>query len=219
MPLQFPLSYSEFLGALPISSITLECPEVVEVSQTAGAEALTASIGNRYWMGEVRLGRMQRHEKREAQILIDAVRGAGGSFFVNDVSQEYPQDDPLGAGLSAAAPKIAILPTDKRLIGLWGLPANYVLRRGDYLAFEYRSAPTRYALHRIVEASVTANGSGITSSFEVMPHIEPGAAFDTPVQLVRSACKAIILPDSVQPGRTNRFIHEGMSFSFMQTLR
>ncbi len=86
MPLQFPLSYSEFLGALPISSITLECPEVVEVSQTAGAEALTASIGNRYWMGEIRLGRMQRHEKREAQILIDAVRGAGGSFFVNDVS-------------------------------------------------------------------------------------------------------------------------------------
>ncbi|MBM1833767.1 hypothetical protein JQW92_16995 [Sulfitobacter pseudonitzschiae] len=219
MPLTFPLSYAEFLAVLPISSITMECPEVVEISQTAGAEVLLDEIGNRYWQGVINLGRMQRHEKREAQVLIDAVRSASGSFFASDISQSFPQDDPTGSGISGATPKISSLPADKRLIGLSGLPSGYTLRRGDYLSFTYLSNPTRYALHRIVDATVTANGSGATADFEVMPHIQPGAATNTSVELVRPSCKAIILPDSVQPGRTNRFIHEGMSFGFMQTLR
>lgn len=218
MPLNFPLSYADFLGALPISSITFECPEVVEVSMTAGSEALPSEIGNRYWQGEVRLGKMKRAEKRAAQVLIDQVRGAGGSFFAHDITQPFPQSDPDGTGLPGSGPLIANLPADARLISLKNL-ANYTLMRGDYLAFEYRSNPTRYALHRVVDALVTTGGAGTTGTFEVMPPIQPGAAVDTPVQLARPACKAIIVPGSVQPGKTNRFIHEGMSFGFMQTLR
>lgn len=220
MPLSFPLSYADFLGALPISSMTLECPEVSEASQTAGAETLVDSVGNRYWQGEVKLGRLQRHEKREAQVLLDVAQSVGASFMVNDVTQPFPRDDPTGAGLAGAAPKITSLPTDKRLIGLWDLPAGYVLRRGDFLAFEYRSNPVRFALHRIVDKTVTVSGAaGFTPTFEVLPHIEPGAALDAPVALIRPACKAIIIPGSVNPGSTTNFITEGMSFRFMQTLR
>lgn len=218
MPLSFPLSYAEFMGVLPISGVVMDCPEVVEMSQTAGGEVLADEIGNRYWQGEVKLGRMMRYEKREAQVLFDEVRGAGGSFFVNDVAQEYPQDDPDGAGLAGLTPQIASLPSDARLISLKGLP-NYTLRRGDHLAFEYRSAPIRYALHRVVDSVVSTQGSGVTPVFQVQPHIQPGATVDTAVQLIRPACKAIILPDGVQRGSTTRFIHEGMSFRFMQTLR
>ena len=219
MPVTYPLSYADFLGALPIQSITMECPEVVEASQTAGAEVLTSAIGNRYWQGEVTLGRMQRHEKRDAQVLIDVARNAGASFFMTDVTQPYPLTDEGGVAVAGSAPKIVSLPSDARQMGLLGLPANFVLRRGDYLSFAYRSNPVRYALHRVVDQTVTASPTGVTQNFEVLPPLQPGAALTAPVQLIRPFCKAVIIPGSVQPGRTTRFITEGMSFRFIQTLR
>jgi len=112
------------------------------------------------------------------------------------------------------------LPSDARLIGLKGLPAGYAgLGRGSYLSFQYRSAPERHALHEIVELDVTADGAGDVAAFQVNPPIRPGAAVDAEVRLIKPACKAIILPGSVQPGRETRFITEGMSFRWLQTLR
>ena len=218
MPLSFPLSYEDFLGVLPISSMTMECPEVVETSQTAGAELLADAIGNRYWQGEIRLGVMQRSEARAVKALIDGVRTAGGSFMVHDITHPFPEEDPNGTVLAGLTPQISALPADQRLMRLNGVE-DYTLRRGDYLGFEYLSSPTRFALHRVMDLEVTGGPIGVTPEFEVVPHIEPGAVTGAAVQLGRPACKAIIVPDSVQQGRTTRFITEGMSFSFIQTLR
>ena len=74
-------------------------------------------------------------------------------------------------------------------------------------------------MHRVVDHTVTASQTGVTQNFEVLPPLQPGAVLLEPVQLVRPFCKAIIIPGSVQSGRTTRFITEGMSFRFIQTLR
>lgn len=219
MALVFPLSYAEFLEALPISSMSFECPEVVAVSQTAGAEVLTEDVGERYWQGEVRLGKIKRAEHRRAKVLIDVVAGAGGSFFAHDITHPFPEADPTGAVIAGASPVIASLPSDAREISLSGLPAGYALRRGDFLSFSYLVSPTRYAVHSVVDVEIAANAGGSTAAFQIDPPRAPGAVIGASVSLSRASCKAVIVPDSVQPGRTDRFINEGMSFSFIQTRR
>ena len=219
MPLSYPLPTSEFIAALPIASVEFDCPEALEMSRTDGGEIITGSLGTRLWQGEVTLGRLTRDEARDAQTLINVARGSGASFFMHHTSQAFPKADPGGTLLGVATPSIASLPTDSRLISLKDLPAGYVLSRGDYLAFAYRSSPERYALHTVVDASVVASGSGSTAAFQVQPNLRPGAAVNAVVTLVRPVCKAVIIPGSVSPGRQNRFLTEGISFQFIQTLR
>ena len=219
MALVFPLSVAGFLDELPVQSVSFQCPELVEMSQTAGGDLITGNIGNRLWQGEIMLGRLTRAETQDAQVLIDAVRGACRSFMAYHTTYPYPKADPSGSLLGVASPQIKALDADTRLISLKGLPAGYVLGRGDYLSFDYRTSPTRFALHRIVDASVIANGFGETALFEVIPNIRSGASANTAVSLAKPHCKALIVPGAVQPGRQTRFMTDGMSFQFQQTLR
>lgn len=220
MPLVYPLGTADFLDIQPLKGLSIDLPEVSEVSQTAGGEIVQARIGNRLWQGELTYGRLQRPEKRAVRTLVTALRQAGGSFMVYDIEHPYPASDPDGALVSGFSPVIRALDTgDTRLLQLEDLPPAYRLARGDKLAFTYGASPTRFALHEVVDDAVVATATGFTDWFEVQPNIEPGASIGQAVQLSKPACKAIIVPGTVQPGRSNRFITDGMGFQFMQTLR
>lgn len=93
------------------------------------------------------------------------------------------------------------------------------LSRGDLrrLSFAYGD-PARYALHQIVTATVTANGSGLTPLFEVVPNIRPGAATGLAVVLIRPFCKALILPQRSRPGLSRGLHTSGLAFDWGQTL-
>lgn len=220
MPVTFPMPYAEFLGALPVKSVEFDLPEAVEMSRTAGGDLLVAAIGARLWQGEVMLGKLNPWEAQDAQALIDLMRGAGSSFLATHTRYPFPRQDPTGSILGASTVQIAALDgTDARLISLKGLPVGYALSRGDMLSFTYGATPLRYALHRVQDAQITADGSGVTPVFEVLPHIAPSAQVDAAVTLARPHCKAIIVPESTQTGRQSRFMRDGMSFRFLQTLR
>lgn len=214
----FPLSESTFVGALPIQSMTFDLPEAVEVSETGGGEILTADLGTRLWQGEVTLGKMTPDEAADALAIIDVARRAGGSIMAWDKSRPGPRADLAGGVLGAAAVKLAAVTVAAREVKLSGLPAGYLLQRYDYLAFSYGSNPVRYALHRCVR-SRAADGSGNLDWTEVVPNIRPGWAVNAPVTLLQAACKAIIVPGSVQPGRRTQTMTEGVSFKWRQTLR
>lgn len=219
MPLTFPLSLADFIDRLPIKSIALHCPEVLDMSRTGGGEILTNDAGARLWQGKIALGRLDRFETSEAMALIDLVRGGGGrSFYVYDTRHPAPRDDPDGATLGASNVQIRALGSDNRTIQLKGLPAGYVLRRGDMLSFDYASNPVRTALHRVVETSIAAGGQGNTGDFEVVPNIRVGAAVNDTVRLVKPYCKALLVPGSVDPGTPGRFMTDGIAFDVIQTL-
>jgi hypothetical protein len=217
---EFPLNAAAFMDQLPIKSVMMRCPETSEMSRTAGGEIITASIGTRLWQGTVELGRMTRRENRQVRSLLDVAQTAGASFMMHDTTAPGPLAQADHPDLAAYTVVIrALSPTDARLIQLGGLPAGYVLTRGDFLAFEYRSDPTRFALHTVAETSVTANGTGDTETLQVTPKLRPGAEINAVVTLLKASCKAVIVPGSVQVGRASRFMTEGASFNFIQTLR
>lgn len=225
MPLSFPLSVADFLQALPIQSIEFDLPEVAISSRTEGGEVLTDTTGVRLWQGTVTLGRMPRQEAREAIALIRVMQGAEASFLACPLATPFPKNDPAGAIVTAHiqagfTPQVRLVnPTAANLISLRNLPAGLVFARGDYLSFQYATGPVRFAFHQIVEETVETDASGLTPNMEIRPHLQPGWQVGDIAQITFPRCKAKILPGTVQLGRTTRFVTEGVTFQFQQTLR
>lgn len=217
MALAFPLTSAQFIALLMVGEIGFDAPSQIEQNGTAGGEEMTAELGPMLWTGEVTLGTMLQAEAAVPEVLLDILRPSGRTFYAYDTRRPAPLADPTGAILGAATPTIASLNVNNRDISLTGLPVGYVLTRGDYLAFTY--ATTRRALHRVVAASIAANGSGVTAQFEVTPMIRPGATVGAAVLLIKADCKAVLDRASVNKGKTSQTVNRGMTFRFKQTLR
>lgn len=218
MAYSFPLTRAQFMDLLPVQEMTFDLPEAMEVSETGAGEILTAELGTRLWSGEIRLGDMTPDEAAEALAMIDVLRQPGASFMVHDIARPFPRSDLSGAALAGAAPKLSAVHANNREIRISGLTPGYQLRRFDSLSFTYAANPLRHALHRIASPA-TADASGLTGYFEVSPNIRPGWVTGTAVSLSRAACKAILVPKSVQPGRRRHTLTTGASFRWVQTLR
>jgi len=218
MAFVFPLALAGFMDILPIKDMTFDLSEAVETEETAGGEILTADLGTRLWHGEVSLADMQPDEADHALAMLDLLRRAGGSFLCHDRARPWPRVDWQGAVLAGFAPTLHSVAASTREVRLAGLPPGYALSHRDALGFSYGSNPVRFALHRLV-APVVADGTGLTPLVEVVPNIRPGWAAGAVVNLVKPACKAIIVPKSFQPGRRKARMTTGASFRWQQTLR
>jgi hypothetical protein len=216
MPLSFPLTTAQFMQNLRIMDVTFQSPEQLEVNSTAGGARPTARIGPTLWRGEVRIGTLLGAEVPEHEVMIQLLNSPLASFYVFDTRRPGPRQDRNGTVLGAATPGVLSLPNNREL-SLAGLPSGYVLKRGDYIAFDYGSAPVRRALHTVVDATVTANGIGQTPLFEVYPPIRPGA-LASGVTLIRPACKAKMVPGSFVQGNTSQTRNTGMQFRWEQVL-
>lgn len=218
MAYTFPLSIAQFMDLLPVQEMTFDIPEAVEMSETGAGEILMADLGTRLWQGQITLGDMTPDEAADAISMIDLLRGAGASFFCHDTGRPGPRLDLDGSILGAAQPVLNAVNANAREIRLSGLPAGYQLRRYDSIAFTYGANPLRYARHRIVRGD-DADGTGLTGWLEVVPPIRPGWTLGSPVELIQPACKAVIVPKSVQPGRRRHTMTVGTGFKWVQTLR
>ncbi len=214
----FPLFRSQFMDALLVQEAVFDLGEAMQVDETAGGELLTASLGTRLWEGEVRLAKMTAAEWALIEPMIDLLREPGRSFQCFDPRRPFPGFDPTGAIIAAASPVIGTVSGTFREMSLTALPANYQLRRGDYLSFTYGSNPARRALHRIME-NVTATAGGASGLFEVIPAVRPGWSSGLSVELRRAWCKAQLVPGSVDKGSFRRGIAEGVGFRWKQSLR
>ncbi len=76
----------------------------------------------------------------------------------------------MGRIIGSTLPLIDALPSPREL-RLSGLPARYVLTRGDYLAFD-RPGGGR-SLHQVVDPTVVASAAGLSPTFEVNPRSRP----------------------------------------------
>jgi len=216
--LTFPLGYDAFWGALRIQSAAFYLPESLEMNRTASGEVLTADMGARLWEAEVQLAQGIHDDQTAIEAFMSILRQAGRTFQAGDPRRKYPAYDPTGSILGAASPTISAFAANSREITISGLPANYQIRRGDFLSFAYGSSPVRQALHQVVTAK-TASAGGVATDIEVTPHIRSGATAGIAVQLAKPWCKAQVVPGSYRPGFGARVHTSGASFRIVQTLR
>jgi hypothetical protein len=216
MALSFPLTAAQFMALIKVQSARFWLPDAVISEATEGGEIFSAARGPRLWQAEFSLvsGTHADADRDLARLALLAMPGA--SFFAYDPRRSGPYNDAIGTLLGSSAPIISNV--GYRDIGISGLPAGYVLKRGDYIGWSYGASPTRYALHRMA-SDQTASGAGTIAAIEVIPPVRPGLTVGTAVSLRRPVCKMVLVPGSLSAGEGRGVISGGASFRASQTLR
>lgn len=218
MSLSYPLALADFWDQLPIGAVALDCAPQLETSGTGGGQILTRELAPPLWRGAVSLGRLTPAEAADVLPLIDLVRQSGASFLACDLTRPWPVLDPDGSVLRASALTVAEIAPDRRSLRLAGLPPAYPLSRGDLVGVIWGAAPVRYGLHRVAVEGA-ADAAGTSGWIAVVPALASGVTVGAAVSLDRPVFKALVVPGSVEAGRRNRGLHEGIAFAFVQTLR
>lgn len=218
MTLVFPLPLPEFWDQLLIAALSFGPVVQAEASGVASGQILTREVAPALWRGTVTLGRLTPHEAADMLPLIELAQRPGASFMACDLTRDYPALDPTGNVLGAATVTVAAISANRREVTLDGLPPNYPLSRGDLIGISWGTGPVRYGLHRIV-VPASADATGQTGWNEVTPAVPAGVVPGDAATLARPAVKAVIVPGSVQAGTRRSGTVEGVSFSFVQTMR
>jgi hypothetical protein len=217
MALTYPLSFAQFLGALRVEEVTFRLSHPQEHTRLGDGTVISASLGASLWTGTIRLAQANHPRHAQMEALLALMDQPGASFLCHDPRYVGPASDPTGSVLGSRTVTIHTVASNMRELRITGLPSGYLLSPGDMLGFQYGSSPVRHALHRIVVGG-TASGSGLSPLLEVVPNLRPGAVAGLVVSLVRTACKARLLPEPTY-GSGRQAISRGASFDFIQTLR
>lgn len=98
----------------------------------------------------------------------------------------------VSAAVSAAADRVEkyLANSASAGISLSGLPAGYNVMVGDYIQIGDKD------LHMVMEP-MTASAGGVTTQFEVRPHLWPGVVAPVAATLVKPSCIMTLLPGTV----------------------
>lgn len=235
MPLVFPLSVSLFANVIRACAdadgqrFVLNEP----VMSAGGGEGTiyTAANGSAMWEGTIRTVPARGAAAHRIEALMDALRGAGRSFLMWDMTRDGPENDPAGAVVAGRQLVIAALEASRLKIGaasgqpvIKGFPPELRLLPGDPIGIRYGSNPVRYGYHRVAPAATSygydRNRPGRSVWVDVVPPIRPGATVGSAVTLYRPTLKAVPVPGSISGGESmSAGWFAGWSLDWRQTLR
>lgn len=194
MALSFPLSVANLADLISIQTVSWNLVDRQEVSGLGTGELLAADLGATLWEADVSSRPYPHRQAHALQAKLGALRGALNAFYLYDPKGCYPQADPGGTLVTGSTVVVASVESNRRELSLSGLPANYVITAGDYLAITYLSA--RRSLYLVVTGA-TADGSGDLGPIELAPHIRTGVAAADSVDLIKPAAKVKLVPGSL----------------------
>jgi len=197
------LPIPDLIDRLRVTSVTFRPDWGQEQSGLGSGAVLTKDLRPPLWWGSFEGRQLTHAQAAEVEALVEAMEGSIETFFAWNPARWYPIADHQGATLGAATVRIHTVGGDNRSLRLRGLPAGYVLTRGDLLSFDYGAGSSR-ACHRVVEASAIADGAGVTPLFDVRPHIRVGAEVDAVVSLIRPGPEMRIIPGTYEPAFVDR---------------
>ena len=217
MPITFPRSHGQFLDLLPVLEATRpRLTEQVTQSRARAGQIERTDIGDRLWYGRITVQPDEQGQTDQLYSQVHLLTEAAGSFLWYRKARLGPQGDPTGSILGAATPTLGAVSGDLRDLTINGLPANYILRAGDMLSFQYGSGPVRYALHEVVVQRQATVGGQITL-LSVAPLVAPGWGAGSAITLVRPTCKAIIVPESLDPSKDFNRMATSFTFDWLET--
>ncbi len=225
MALEFPLIAADFMDQLRVQEVRFQLVRQNQVTGLGGGEILTAERAPAYWAGSVSLAPMAKRAAAEIQARLVWLEDVGGSFYVHKPNQIGPADDPLGTTLGAFAPVLEFVSSDPRQVRVGGLPQDYELAAGDFLAFDYDPGTgVRRALHQVATTRKASTASAFSdytqgNNLHITPHVRSGYVLGSSVALIRPSCVAALVPGSVSYGITSGNVTSGMAFEFRQKLR
>jgi hypothetical protein len=212
----YPISVSAFFEGLNVMRASFDLPANQMVTRSAGGDVMRAELGARLWRVQLELSAARHRDAEQIRAKLHLLRQPNASLLIRPKPCYAPAYDPTGSFVASSSVVLNTVQANLRDIRLGGLPPGYALTPGDYLSFTYGADPLRYAFHQVVSAA-TANGSGVTGDFEVIPTIRPGYAINAAVRLLRPWMKAVLVEGST--GSAGRAVTDGISLTLQQTLR
>jgi hypothetical protein len=196
MSLSFPL---DLLADFPGTSIRFEAVPMLEIDPTRSGRIISKDLGPALWEADYQSKRLLPNALKFWKAKLLALQGQ--SFIGYDMTAcfpiAYPNGSwPTGGSFDGIATLASV--TDAKVLTMDDLPAGYVGSVGDYVSFDY--GDDSRALHQVMESFV-ADGSGVTGSFEVRPHVRPGYNLlltgGLPVALTKPRAVMVLVPGSV----------------------
>jgi hypothetical protein len=212
----YPISVSAFFEGLNVMRASFDLPANQMVTRSAGGDVMRAELGARLWRVQLELSSARHRDAEQIRAKLHLLRQPNASLLIRPKPCYAPAYDPTGSIIASSTVLLASVNANLRDITISGLPAAYAITAGDYLSFTYGTDPVRYGFHQAV-SSATANGSGVTGAFEVIPPIRPGYAIGATVRLLRPWMKAVLVEGST--GSAGRAVTDGISLTLQQTLR
>jgi hypothetical protein len=215
MALTFPLATNVFADVIDMMQIRFRLSDALNISGNGRGQLIVADLAPKYWEADVTVATMENDRAVQVQALVEGLDGGINDFYFYDPRCAYPQYDPDGSSIISKTIRIETLHSNNKQMTLKQLPTGFQVKAGDMLAFDYGPDDNYRALHRVVSGA-TAAADGTTGSFEVRPFIQPGAALNAIVSLIKPAARMKLVPDSFDPGTSRQNVTRGMTFKCRQ---
>lgn len=201
MALTFPRTDIVTAGQFEQQSFSLITRQ--ELSRIADGRIYGKDLGPEVWVVEYTSIPMSTADAVTFEAKLRSLRGVLNAFEAYDLRRPYPLAHADGAFNDTGT--LLSIGVDNLSLALQGLPAGLALSVGDYLSFE--DDDEALALHQVME-DVTANGSGVTTEFAVVPEIRdvlvsPPKA----VVLKRPPARFKLLPNSITTSKASGGIY------------
>lgn len=215
MAYSFPLARTALSDLLPINAVVWDNMRLDELSGSGDGRFWQTELATPLWTAEVTLDVRYHQEIKEIAATIRKLQGAKYSFDLEDPLSKYPYADPDGSILGVSAVTISAISGDRQTLTLGGLPAAYVLTKGDKGSLPYTVGAVTKKYFFEVSETVAASGGGV-AVFEVFPTIPAAATVGAAVTLKRPTCRGFIKPESFKPGTAQNLFTSGASFTFLE---
>ena len=210
------LSLSEIFDHLPIATVEWTVQRNDQISISGGGEYYQSELADPLWTAPVTLGSGRHNELKRPAALIRSLRGSQQAFLMCDPTSLWPQADPKGLILGAAAVSIRIVGSSRAVALLRGLPSKYKLTTGDKMQITYGD-PFKHAFVE-VSRDVTASTTG-QADVPIFPWLPLSLVANAKVTLIRPACPVVIMKDSHRPGTARSGVTANASFTIIERKR
>ncbi len=207
------LPLSAFFELLKVQArdFMLDAPQGLD--RTRGGSTIVSRYGDLLWRGTITIPPASTADAASTLALLEYVYSSMEPFLAYDTAKPGPRMDPTGALIAASTPLVRTVASDRRTMTLKGLPAGYILSRGDLIGVAYSG---RRWLGRVFSVAVTAAGNGNTPDIALSMPLPVGIGPDNAVTLYKPAIKVKLLEPSF--GSAAPLISSGISFQFQQDM-
>lgn len=196
MSLSYPI---DILQSFPGWTTSFELMWRQEQSRQSNGVTRVKDFGEPLWSLKASTKSLSRRELDYWRARLDSLENGLNTFKGYPLSRFYPIAYPRGTwptGLSfdGVSAQVHSIGGDNKSLALDHLPVGYVVSIGDMISINWTSG--KQSLHRVMEPG-TANGSGITGTFEVRPHLTLGVATTNVTSVKAPWCPMTVVPDSI----------------------
>lgn len=161
-----------------------------ETSRSAGGVTLVKDLGPLLWQVSYLTTAIERDRAGEVEADLLTLENGGQLFEGYDPARPFPASDKLSPLTGVTIHSIR---TDRLALRITGLPAGFVLTKGDWLSID---DGTNLHLLRAAQTSVST-GTGLSPWFEIRPGLRPSIVVAMPVVLRYAPARFMVDPGTV----------------------